>query len=108
MVIFSVAVSSNPDFNFEQFQSRMAFHRRTGSIPGAIQHHTGYSFDPGSNPNKDQAPPHHHHQVLYVCRGHCSGPQCDFSKSLKQGYIFLKKKSNLFGNGLEDKPPVGW
>ena len=21
---------------------------------------------------------------MYVCRGHCSGPQCDFSKSLKQ------------------------
>ncbi len=77
---------SNPDFNFEHFQSRMAFHRRTGSIPTAIHHQSAYSFDPGSNKNssEDERPPHHHHQVLYVCRGHCSGPQCDFSKSLKQ------------------------
>ena len=68
-----------PEFNFEHFQSRMAFYKKTGSIPAI--HESGYSFDPGSGSN---GPPHHHHQVLYVCRGHCSGPQCDFSQSLKQ------------------------
>lgn len=44
-------VVSNPDFNFEHFQSRMAFHRRTGSIPAAIHHQSGYSYDPGKQLN---------------------------------------------------------
>ena len=94
----------------------MAFHRRTGSIPGAIQTlQSGYSYDPGSNPEQDQAPPHHHHQVLYVCRGHCSGPQCDFSKSLKQWEetVWLDdgsgggtgKKVNSAGSGQGDVVP---
>ena len=56
----------------------MAFHKRTGSIPAL--HQTGYVVDPVAA----EAPAHHHHQVLYVCRGHCSGPQCDFTQSLKQ------------------------
>ena len=33
----------------------------------------------------NQSPnPHHHHQVLYVCHGQCTGPRCDFSKSTRQ------------------------
>jgi hypothetical protein len=70
---------ANPEFNFEHFQSRMAAHKRSGSIP-AIHETTGYEF----NPELASGPAHHHHQVLYVCRGHCSGPQCDFRHSLKQ------------------------
>ena len=62
----------------------MAFYKKTGSIPGAI-HRSGYQYDPGSGGGgADAPPPHHHHQVLYVCRGHCSGPECDFSQSLKE------------------------
>ena len=54
----------------------MAFHKKTGSIP-AIHQSSGYSYNPGSG---SDPPPHHHHQVVYVCRGHCSGPQCDLSQ----------------------------
>jgi hypothetical protein len=28
--------------------------------------------------------PHHHHEVVYVCHGQCTGPRCDFSKSTRQ------------------------
>ena len=73
----------------------MAFYKKTGSIPGSIHqtgsipgsiHRSGYQYDPGSGGGggTDAPPPHHHHQVLYVCRGHCSGPECDFSQSLKE------------------------
>ena len=92
MGIFLLAIS-NPGFNFEHFQSRMAFHRRTGSIPTSIHQQSGYQFNPDKNPD---ATPHHHHQVLYVCRGHCSGPKCDFSQSLKEWHstIWLDKDNH--------------
>ena len=85
----------------------MAFHRRTGSIP-AIHQESGYSFNPGKNP--DGAQPHHHHQVLYVCRGHCSGPQCDFSQSLKQWHstVWLNdndNRSSPFGSQVMASAP---
>ena len=90
--LFYISVVATPEFNFEHFQSRMAFHKKTGSIP-AIHQSSGYSYTPGSG---SDPPPHHHHQVLYVCRGHCSGPQCDFSQSLKQWHssVWLDGEQN--------------
>ena len=97
MYLCSTAIS-NPGFNFEHFQSRMAFHRRTGSIPTSMHQESGYQFNPDKNP---EATPHHHHQVLYVCRGHCSGPQCDFSQSLKQWHstVWLDKDNQVEHSG---------
>ena len=42
-------------------------------------------------------------QVLYVCRGHCSGPQCDFSKSLKTWHstVWLDDGSKPSSEALE-------
>ena len=35
-------------------------------------------------PSRTSPHPHHHHEVLYVCHGQCTGPRCDFSKSTRQ------------------------
>lgn len=35
-------------------------------------------------PTHSSPHPHHHHEVLYVCHGQCTGPRCDFSKSTRQ------------------------
>ena len=79
----------------------MAFYKKTGSIPGAI-HRSGYQYDPGSGGGgADAPPPHHHHQVLYVCRGHCSGPECDFSQSLKEWH------SSVWLDQDKDRPQLG-
>ncbi len=78
IICIHLSVSATSNFNYDQFHERMAFHKRTGSIPAL--HQTGYMV----NPEAALAPAHHHHQVLYVCRGHCSGPECDFTQSLKQ------------------------
>ena len=34
--------------------------------------------------NPTPLPIHHTHQVMYVCHGQCTGPQCDFSRRSKQ------------------------
>ena len=34
--------------------------------------------------NPTPLPVHHTHQVMYVCHGQCTGPQCDFSRRSKQ------------------------
>ena len=81
----------------------MAFHRRTGSIPTSMHQQSGYQFNPDKN--GPDATPHHHHQVLYVCRGHCSGPKCDFSQSLKEWHstVWLDKDNHK----LENSSPFG-
>ena len=79
----------------------MAHHRRTGSIPALQQ----YQIDPGSN-ESGHGQPHHHHQVLYVCRGHCSGPQCDFSKSLRQWHSTIWLNDGSLAKQVEHQQVV--
>lgn len=87
----------------------MAFHRRTGSIPSIpIHEESGYAIEGnGTSSENSNSKPHHHHQVLYVCRGHCSGPQCDFSKSLKQWHstVWLNDGSASFQSQVVASAP---
>ena len=60
----------------------------TGSLPpvlppnhpmAVLDFQQGRQFE-----RQSMQPAHHHHQVMYVCHGHCTGPQCDFSQSSRQ------------------------
>ena len=53
----------------------------TQSLPqiSVVDFQQGHDFDRIS-----LQPAHHRHQVVYVCHGQCTGPQCDFSQKSRQ------------------------